>query len=228
MNEILKSLTILFVEDDNDVKSWVSKSIDGVFKNLILAKNGDEGLKKFKKYNPDIVITDIVMPIIDGLEMTKQIKSISRSTPVIVLSAFSDQDRLLGAIDAGVNKYLIKPVEMQELLEIIYKFAKDMGFIAQVDFGNGVKFDKAKRALINSDGVEISLTKKEIAFLMLLTQRMDTLVLHEDIKQRVWTGQKVSEAAIRTFVKRIRDKIGANLIKNISGLGYKITTNDEK
>lgn len=226
MNEILKSLTILFVEDDNDVKSWVSKSIDGVFKNLILAKNGDEGLKKFKKYNPDIVITDIVMPIIDGLEMTKQIKSISRSTPVIVLSAFSDQDRLLGAIDAGVNKYLIKPVEMQELLEIIYKFAKDMGF--KVDFGNGVKFDRAKRALINSDGVEISLTKKEIAFLMLLTQRMDTLVLHEDIKQRVWTGQKVSEAAIRTFVKRIRDKIGANLIKNISGLGYKITTNDEK
>ncbi|MCR8679057.1 MULTISPECIES: response regulator transcription factor [Campylobacter] len=226
MNEILKSLTILFVEDDNDVKSWVSKSIDGVFKNLILAKNGDEGLKKFKKYNPDIVITDIVMPIIDGLEMTKQIKSISKSTPVIVLSAFSDEDRLLGAIDAGVNKYLIKPVGIDELLEIIYKFAKDMGF--KVDFGNGVRFDRAKTALINSDGVEISLTKKEIAFLMLLTQRMDTLVLHEDIKQRVWTGQKVSEAAIRTFVKRIRDKIGANLIKNISGLGYKITTNDEK
>ena len=82
--------------------------------------------------------------------------------------------------------------------------------------------------LIKDDGTQIGLTKKELAFLTILSQRMDTLVLHEEIKQNVWTDERVSDAAIRTFVKRIRDKVGVNLIKNISGLGYKISSKDDE
>ena len=70
MDENLKNLTILIVEDDNKIKSSIARALEGLFKGVILAKNGDEGLKKFKKYNPDLVLTDIVMPIMDGLEMT--------------------------------------------------------------------------------------------------------------------------------------------------------------
>ena len=91
-----------------------------------------------------------------------------------------------------------------------------------------IKFDKTKRVLIKDDGTQIGLTKKELAFLTILAQRMDTLVLHEEIKQNVWTDERVSDAAIRTFVKRIRDKVGVNLIKNISGLGYKISSKDDE
>lgn len=229
MDENLKNLTILIVEDDNKIKSSIARALEWLFKSVILAKNGDEGLKKFKKYNPDLVLTDIVMPIMDGLEMTKEIKQISQSTPVIVFSAFSDRDRLLGAIDARVDKYLIKPLSDDELCEEISKVAKDrIDLTSQIDIGRGIKFDKTKRVLIKDDGTQIGLTKKELAFLTILAQRMDTLVLHEEIKQNVWTDERVSDAAIRTFVKRIRDKVGVNLIKNISGLGYKISSKDDE
>ena len=185
-------------------------------------------MKKFKKYNPDLVITDITMPIMDGLEMAKEIKCISRFTPVMVLSAFSEKERLLSAIDVGIDKYLIKPIDIEELFDATCKLAKEkIGVASEIEIGNGFKFNKTKRVLINSAGEEIGLTKKELAFVAILAQRIDTLVLHEEIKQSVWTGEKVSDAAIRTFIKRIRDKVGANLIKNIPGLGYKITTKDE-
>ncbi|WP_086244492.1 response regulator transcription factor [Campylobacter devanensis] len=228
MNDILKNLTVLFVEDEEKIRTSIANVMEDVFKKVIVAGNGDEGLKKFKKYNPDLVITDIIMPIMDGLEMAKEIKCISRFTPVMVLSAFSQKERLLSAIDVGIDKYLIKPIDIEELFDAICKLAKEkIGVASEIEIGNGFKFNKTKRVLINSAGEEIGLTKKELAFVAILAQRIDTLVLHEEIKQSVWTGEKVSDAAIRTFIKRIRDKVGANLIKNIPGLGYKITTKDE-
>ncbi len=93
-----------------------------------------------------------------------------------------------------------------------------------VEIGGGYSFNKTKRVLVRNQE-EIALTKKELAFISILVKRLGTLVLHEEIKNSVWVGEKVSDAAIRTFIKRIRDKVGANLIKNIPGLGYKIETN---
>lgn len=228
MNNALKNLTVLFVEDEDKIRGSMAGIMEGVFKRVVVAGNGDEGLKKFKKYNPDLVITDITMPIMDGLEMAKEIKQISKTTPIMVLSAFSEKERLLSAIDVGIDKYIIKPIDVEGLFDAILKLAEDkIGSASEVDLGSGVKFNKAKRVLINSEGKEIGLTKKELAFVAILVQRLNTLVLHEEIKQSVWTGEKVSDAAIRTFIKRIRDKIGANLIRNIPGLGYKIVTTEE-
>ena len=89
------------------------------FEKVFTAQNGDEGLKKFKKYNPNMVITDVFMPISDGLDMTRYIKEISKDTPVIVLSAHSEKETLLKAIDVGVDKYLIKPIMADDLLKTI-------------------------------------------------------------------------------------------------------------
>ena len=192
------------------------------FEKVFTAQNGDEGLKKFKKYNPNMVITDVFMPISDGLDMTRYIKEISKDTPVIVLSAHSEKETLLKAIDVGVDKYLIKPIMADDLLKTIENVAKSKIETANIiQVANGYSFNKIKRVLIR-DGVEISLTKKELAFISLLIKRLGTLVLHDEIKSVVWVGESVTEAAIRTFVKRVRDKVGNNFIKNVPGLGYKI------
>ena len=169
-----------------------------------------------------MVITDAFMPISDGLDMTRYIKEISKDTPIIVLSAHSEKETLLKAIDVGVDKYLIKPIMADDLLNTLENVAKnkiETSNIIQV--ANGYSFNKIKRVLIR-DGVEISLTKKELAFISLLIKRLGTLVLHDEIKSVVWVGESVTEAAIRTFVKRVRDKVGNNFIKNVPGLGYKI------
>ena len=222
MNKILKNLTVLLVEDDSDSKKIMHDVLSDNFEKVFTAQNGDEGLKKFKKYNPNMVITDAFMPISDGLDMTRYIKEISKDTPVIVLSAHSEKETLLKAIDVGVDKYLIKPIMADDLLKTIENVAKskiETSNIIQVT--NGYSFNKIKRVLIR-DGVEISLTKKELAFISLLIKRLGTLVLHDEIKSVVWVGESVTEAAIRTFVKRVRDKVGNSFIKNVPGLGYKI------
>ena len=222
MNKILKNLTVLLVEDDSDSKKIMHDVLSDNFDKVFTAQNGDEGLKKFKKYNPNMVITDVFMPISDGLDMTRYIKEISKDTPVIVLSAHSEKETLLKAIDVGVDKYLIKPIMADDLLKTIENVAKSKIETANIiQVANGYSFNKIKRVLIR-DGVEISLTKKELAFISLLIKRLGTLVLHDEIKSVVWVGESVTEAAIRTFVKRVRDKVGNNFIKNVPGLGYKI------
>ena len=222
MNKILKNLTVLLVEDDSDSKKIMHDVLSDNFEKVFTAQNGDEGLKKFKKYNPNMVITDVFMPISDGLDMTRYIKEISKDTPVIVLSAHSEKETLLKAIDVGVDKYLIKPIMADDLLKTIENVAKSKIETANIiQVANGYSFNKIKRVLIR-DGVEISLTKKELAFISLLIKRLGTLVLPDEIKSVVWVGESVTEAAIRTFVKRVRDKVGNNFIKNVPGLGYKI------
>ncbi|MDO5045376.1 response regulator transcription factor [Campylobacter sp.] len=218
----LKDLTILLVEDENRARESMGEIFANEFKKVVTAGNGDEGLKKFKKFSPDIVVTDIAMPIMDGLDMSKEIKEISKNTPIVVLSAFSEKERLLKAIDVGIDKYLMKPIDMDELFLILQNIAKSkIESVNLVEIGDGYLFNQTKRVLVK-DEVEITLTKKELAFVSLLVKRLGTLVLIEEIKNVVWVGEKVSEAAIRTFVKRIRDKVGAEFIKNVPGLGYKI------
>ncbi|HDX6319922.1 TPA: response regulator transcription factor [Campylobacter fetus subsp. venerealis] len=225
MSDILKSLTVLFVEDEDKIRTSMGSAMEGIFAKVILAGNGDEGLKKFKKFNPDVIVTDISMPIMDGLDMSKEIRDISKDTPIVILSAFSEKEKLLKAIEIGIDKYIIKPIDMEELFEAISVLAQDkISTTNIVEIGGGYSFNKTKRVLVRNQE-EIALTKKKLAFISILVKRLGTLVLHEEIKNSVWVGEKVSDAAIRTFIKRIRDKVGANLIKNIPGLGYKIETN---
>ena len=224
MSVALKELSVLLVEDEAKIRDLLASVMEKVFKKVITAQNGEEGLKKFKKFNPNIVITDILMPIRDGLEMSKDIRAISPETPIVVLSAFNDKDKLMQAIEIGINKYLLKPIDMDELIYAIETLAKaKIDSSNLIEIGKNYTFSPTKKVLIKN-GVEIPLTKKELAFVSLLINRLGTLVLHSDIKKNVWIGESVSDAAIRTFIKRVRDKVGANFIKNIPGLGYKIDT----
>ena len=210
MSKILNNLTVLIVENEGDGKKIVQEVMRDKFEKVITAQNGDEGLKKFKKYNPNMVITDVFMPIMNGLDMAKSIKEISKDTPIIVFSTNSEKETLLKAIDVGIDKYVLKPIDLDDFLVTLENVAKNKIETANIiQVTNGYSFNKIKRVLIR-DGVEISLTKKELAFISLLIKRLGTLVLHDEIKNVVWVGESVTEAAIRTF------------IKNVPGLGYKI------
>ena len=202
-----KELTLLLVEDEDSIRESMQEVFAGVFQKVISASNGDEGLKKFKKFSPDIVIADIMMPIMDGLEMSRQIKEFSKNTPVVILSAYSEKEKLLKAIDVGIDKYVIKPIDMDELFALLEQIVKTKIIGADIiEISGGYSFNQTKKVLVKN-GVEIALTKKELAFISLLVKRIGTLVLTEEI---------------RNFIKRIRDKVGAGLIKNSPGLGYKI------
>ena len=220
----LDSLTVLFVEDEKELRNALESAIGDEFAKFVVARDGEDGLKKFKKFKPDLVVTDIMMPIRDGLEMAKGIKQISRETPIIVLSAFSEKERLLKAIDVGIDKYLIKPIDPDELMLAINLIADDLLSLDKVvELGGGYQFDKNRKVLVKG-GETISLTKKELLFISILVRNLGVFVLHEEIKKYVWTNKNVTDAAIRTFIKRVREKTGKEFIKNVPGLGYKINS----
>ncbi|MBW1460022.1 CheY-P-specific phosphatase CheX, partial [Campylobacter jejuni] len=215
MSQECKELIILVVEDEIKTRESLINVLSERFSKVIGAQNGDEGLKKFKKFKPDLVITDIAMPIMDGLDMAREIKEISDDVPIVVLSAYSEKERLLRSIDIGIDKYLIKPVDIEELFKVLdclvgEKIEANM----LVKISEEYQFNKTKRTLIHN-GKEIVLTKKELAFISLLLKQPGVLVLHEDIKKNVWIGEHVSDTAVRTFIKRVRDKVGEDFIKNV-------------
>lgn len=221
--EECKELIVLVVEDEIKTRESLISVLNSRFAKVIGAQNGDEGLKKFKKFKPDLVITDIAMPIMDGLDMAKEIKEISDDVPVVVLSAFSEKDRLLRSIDIGIDKYLIKPIDVEELFKVLDELiGEKIDTNALINISEEYQFNKIKRLIIHN-GEEIVLTKKELAFVSLLLRQPGVLVLHEDIKKNVWIGEHVSDTAVRTFIKRVRDKVGEDFVKNVPGLGYKIS-----
>ncbi|ECH3799417.1 response regulator transcription factor [Campylobacter jejuni] len=225
MSQECKELIILVVEDEVKARESMINILSERFSKVIGAQNGDEGLKKFKKFKPDLVIIDIAMPIMDGLDMAREIKEISDDVPIVVLSAYSEKERLLRSIDIGIDKYLIKPVDIEELFKVLdYLIGEKIEANMLVKISEEYQFNKTKRTLIYSGG-EIVLTKKELAFISLLLKQPGALVLHEDIKKNVWIGEYVSDTAVRTFIKRVRDKVGEDFIKNVPSLGYKININ---
>ncbi len=125
MNKIDKSLfkdvTLLYVEDDLMTLEEISYVLKKYIKNLIVAKNGQEGLSLFKKHNPDMVITDINMPVMNGLEMSEKIFKINPNVPIAVTTAHSDGEYLIKAIELGIDKYILKPINLKEILVIIQK-----------------------------------------------------------------------------------------------------------
>jgi DNA-binding response OmpR family regulator len=221
MQDILKTLKILIVEDEKKLAQLLKEAINDSFYKVVIAKDGTEGLKKYKIFKPDIIITDIMMPKLDGLDMTIKIKEIDSTIPIIVLSAHSDKEKLLKAIDVGINKYFIKPFDPDEVIEHIKKLS--------------VKIEKQKISILKDDFIFdnnsfslhknellINLTKREKEFIYLLIKNKNSIVKTQTIKTSLW-NEEVNDERLRTFIKRLRLKTSKDLIENISGQGYLIS-----
>ncbi len=120
----LRELTVLYVEDDPLLREELAKFLLRRVKKLYLAENGEAGLELFEKNKPDMVLSDVRMPVMDGLKMSEIIKKKSHNTPVILATAYDDSDLLIKAIDIGVDKFIKKPIKIDILLEDMYRNAK--------------------------------------------------------------------------------------------------------
>lgn len=222
----LKELKVLLVEDEAKLSKFLKDAIAEFFTSLTVAKDGLEGIKKFKKVNPDIVITDIMMPNLDGLDMAKELKKMKPSVHIIVLSAFSEKEKLLKAIDIGINKYFIKPFDTDELLSYITSIAKNLKNMKTVKINKDYSYDKNNKTLYFQDGL-IKLTQREREFFSLLMENQKSIVTLDKIKKTLWPNQiSVTPERIRTFIKRLRIKTSKELIENISGQGYVLSKNN--
>jgi len=222
-NKILKELKVLLVEDEKNLASLLKSAIGDSFYSFSISCNGEEGLEKFIDLNPDIVITDIMMPKMTGLEMAKEIRDINPTLPIIILSAYSEPDKFLNAIDIGVVKYFIKPFDPDELLEYISSIS-DRFESKLLMLEDGFSFNLASKSLYKKSRY-VALSKREHIFLELLLlsdlSQKNRVVDAQTIKKTLWDDAASTER-LRTFIRRFREKTSKKLLKNIKGQGYKV------
>ncbi|WP_072679376.1 response regulator transcription factor [Arcobacter sp. LA11] len=217
----LKNLKILYIDDEDYIRNNAVEYLSFYCDNVYEAKDGIDGLNTYKKHNPDIIITDIKMPKLNGIEMVKKIRQNDTKTKIILATAFLDTSYLLQAVELGLIKYLVKPITADKLLPVLKSCTVDIVEDKSIyHLDNGFIFDILNTTLFQNKE-QIFLTKKELLFLELLVKNHKRAVKYDELNNYVWQGE-MSDDAIRSIVKELRKKISKQAIKNISGIGYQV------
>jgi len=216
----LKKIKVLLVEDEHNLATLLKNGIGDNFASFILASNGKDGIEKFNQYLPNLIITDIMMPDLTGLDMAKELKKINPEVKIIILSAYSDTDKLLNAIDIGIIKYFIKPFDPDELLDYIISISHKLKS-PTIQLGYNFCFNSTTNQLLK-DGIKVQLSTRELEFIQILLQDNSMTIDTNYLKQKLWNDTDISNERVRTFIKRLRAKTSKELIKNIKSKGYKI------
>lgn len=119
----LQGLRILYIEDEHDVREELSAFLRPRVSELITAENGKDGLVAAEQHAPDLILTDIQMPVMDGLSFTRELRKRGSTIPVIITTAFNEDDRLREAAELGVSAYITKPIRLKKLVETIAQYA---------------------------------------------------------------------------------------------------------
>ncbi len=217
----MKNLKVLIVEDEIDLANLIKSSIKELFFKVVIAKDSLEAIKKFDSFKPDIIISDIMMPNLNGLEMSKKIKEKNSETPIVILSAHSHKEMLLEAINLGISKYFIKPFDIEEFVEYLKELSKKINKNKSIKLKDNFVFDFNNLSLYQND-ILVNLTKRERQFLALLIENKNSYVTTFDIKKTLWENEIVSDERLRTFIKRLRAKTSKELIENVSSCGYMV------
>ncbi len=223
---------ILIVEDDAPIRNLITTTLKAHEYKYLTAQNGENAIMQASSHNPDIVLLDLGLPDIDGIEVIKKIRTWSEM-PIIVISARSEDNDKIEALDAGADDYLTKPFSVEELLARIRVTTRRLSVLhsaMQSDslFINGnLKIDYAAGcAYIN--GNELHLTPIEYKLLCLLSQNVGKVLTHTFITQKIWGAAWESNvASLRVFMATLRKKIeiepdSPQYIQTHIGVGYRM------
>jgi DNA-binding response OmpR family regulator len=211
------------VEDENSLARLMEEALGARFRRFDLAADGEAGLAQFQEHRPDLVITDITMPRMDGLAMSRAIHRLAPEIPIVVLSAYSDKEKLLGAIDAGIVKYFIKPFDPEELLEYLEGVAERLVQRRRITILPDYLYDYGER-LLTHDGQPIPLTQRERRFVEALLESPGNLLEPSAIKTLLWPDAPPTDEAVRVFINRLRKKTGRDFLRNRAREGYYLLT----
>jgi len=228
MKDMLKNFTVLYVEDEEMVRRNAVEYLSRISKKVIEAKDGKEAIALWKEHKPDIIITDINMPRLNGLDMASYIRANDKDVQIIIATAHSDTEYLLRAVELQLIKYIIKPITKDKLtaaLEKSIELIEDKSKF-NLKLSSTCKYNAFEK-VIYQDNKEIKLTKNELLFLDLLAHHHTRVVNYEEIESAIWAYEGMSQDAIRSLVRGIRKKVPENAIENISGIGYKLHIADD-
>jgi len=219
-NEFLK-LTLLYVEDDDVIRQNAVEYLGGYFKEVYEAKDGQEGLECYEDHKPDIIITDIEMPRLNGLAMAKKIRKSDKSTPIIISTAYTDTNYLMQAVELQLIKYIVKPINSKKLSVALNLLMEHLNINSIITIDKQKHYDSLNKNLMIDNDL-IKLTHKELKLLDLLAKNHHRVVNYEEIENTIWYDDVMTKDALRALVRTLRQKLQGDYLENVSGFGYRL------
>ena len=222
--EACQTKRVLYVEDDPDVRVQTLKMLGLYFQEVVGASNGEEGLAYFQEQAFDFIFTDINMAKMDGLAMIEEIRKIDTHIPIVVFSAYDNKEYLLATIKYGVDGYILKPFQFQDIIEILVKILKKIQSSQvshRMTFIEGYYWERSTQCLCCGQE-EVKLTKHESALFDLLTSSKQRVFASDEIEIAIFDDDICDNKRIRNLLSRLHQKLGCDLIQSIYGQGYKI------
>ncbi len=224
----LKLLTILYVEDEALIRKNAVEYLSRYCHIVLEASNGEEGYALYTQHSPDLIISDIKMPKLSGLEFASKIRLEDKKTPIIITTAHTDTEYLIKAVELQLIKYIVKPITSEKLQEALYNVCEtlqddnsthiNLDMNTQYDLLNQTLFQKQKH---------IKLTHNELLFFDFLVKNRQRAITYQEIENLIWAYEGMNIDALRSLVRGLRKKLSngkveGEFIENVSGIGYRL------
>lgn len=226
-----KTLNILYIEDDKLISGKIKLILEKFFNTVIIASNGVEALELYKTNTIDLIISDINMPKMDGLQFLEELRKMNNEIPFIFVTARDEPDMMLKAIQLDINNYILKPIDLKNFLFIVDKAVEKQfkNYIKNqelniVKINDTFRWNKETKTLLENNEA-VKLTKKELLLLDLFLDCDDKIYSLEEIISNIWDEEYESRdyiSCLKNIISRLRSKIPEINIENIYGMGYKI------
>ena len=222
----MKNEKILVVDDEADILEIVGYNLKKEGFEVLTAENGKKAIEIAIEELPSLIILDVMMPEMDGMETCYQMRNIPalKDTLITFLSARSEDYSQIAGFDAGADDYITKPVKPRVLISKVKAILRRKGggeVVLKDIVAGGISIDR-ERYLIKQNGNEINLPKKEFELLSLLMSKPGKVFTREVIMNQIWGGEVVvGDRTIDVHIRKLREKLGEQLIKTIKGVGYK-------
>lgn len=227
MQDVRKNMKILIVEDEPKVAAFLKQGLEEQANEVTIAYDGYFGKKMALENYYDVILLDLLIPYINGLELCKQLRTEGLKTPILMLTALGTTDDKVVGLDAGADDYLVKPFEFKELLARIRALSKR--FTDNVQEQRTLKLHDLELDLnkktVRRGGKSIDLTAKEYTLLEYLMRNKNRVVSRAEISERVWeinfdTGTNVIDVYINFLRKKVDKEFKIKLIHTMVGMGY--------
>ena len=220
----LKNYTLLIVEDEVDILDELAEYFDDIFKLVYRAKDGNEALDIYEKHNLDVILLDIYIPFIDGLEVAKTIRKNDSKTLIVMLTAHTETDILLKATELNLTKYFVKPFDRKKVREFLNIVLKKLNKLYPHDvyLEDNLYYCYDKKIIIDKE-IEIKLSKNEVIFIEYIIKNKNHMIKIDDIVNLLYQDDLSSSdfhSRVKTFIYSIKKKIPKLPLKNKYGLGY--------
>jgi len=225
MNLNLKNLkyTLLYVEDEAPIRMVTKMFLEPYFTEIHEAKNGLEALEVYKNRKPDVIITDIEMPKLNGLDLCRKIRETDKETPIIITTAYTSIEYLLEAVSLNLIKYLGKPLKEEEVFEALnscFNFLESKN-PSVIQLTKTLYYDTFNQSLSEKKKI-IALSQYQSLLLNILIKNKNRIVSYTEIENEIWYDKVMTQDTLRTLVRKTRKLIGKEVIENISKTGYRI------